>query len=118
MYKCLIFHPGISKPSLAATNHLRLSVSDGGSGGGAPYFKGIQIVSDTKVAGAESVVGGRGEGEEGHRRLSSKLEHRQGPKPELEVNEEADAADSRSQSDKCIRIENRDFPSHQIYRGL
>lgn len=61
---------------------------------------------------------GRGEGEEGHRRLSSKLEHRQGPKPELEVNEEADAADSRSQSDKCIRIENRDFPSHQIYRGL
>lgn len=49
---------------------------------------------------------------------SSKLEPRQGPKPELEVNEEADAADSRSQSDKCIRIENRDFPSHQIYRGL
>lgn len=78
----------------------------------APCFKEIQIVSDTKVAGAET-----GEDEEG-RRLSSKLENRHGPKPELETNEEADAADSRSQSDKCTRIENRDFVSHQIYRGL
>ncbi|KYQ58574.1 hypothetical protein ALC60_02219 [Trachymyrmex zeteki] len=59
----------VSFPSLAATNHLRLSVSDGGSGGEAPCFKEIQIVSDTKVAGAESVVGWK-------RRLSSKLEHR------------------------------------------
>jgi len=51
-----------------------------------------------KLLPAESVVGWQ-------RRLSSKLEHRQGPKPGLVANEEADAADSRSQSDKCIPIE-------------